>query len=95
MELQGDVGQIEAQFGPFGDSVNLHTRLVHDLCQTCNRLENYFGHTRWDFKVTWVKWKHILVLFRDSVNIHTRLVHDLRQTCNRLRNSFWHTRWNS
>jgi hypothetical protein len=26
MELLGDVGQVEAPFGPFGDNVNLDTR---------------------------------------------------------------------
>jgi hypothetical protein len=61
MELLGDMGQVEARFGPFGDSVNLHTRLVHDLCRTCNRLENHFGHTQWNSYVTWVKWKLLLV----------------------------------
>jgi hypothetical protein len=61
MDLQGDVGQMEAHLGPFGDGVNLHTRLVHSLRRTCNRLKNCFGHTRWNSKVMWVKWKLILV----------------------------------
>jgi hypothetical protein len=26
MVLQGDVGEVEARFGPFGDSVNLEAR---------------------------------------------------------------------
>jgi hypothetical protein len=34
MDLLGDVGRMEAHFGPFGDSVNLHIRLVHDLRRT-------------------------------------------------------------
>jgi hypothetical protein len=34
MELQGDVGEIEAYFGPFGDSVNLDAWYMHDLRQT-------------------------------------------------------------
>jgi hypothetical protein len=45
---------MEAHIGPFGDKVNLHARLVHDLHRTCNRLGNHFGHTRWKFLVTWV-----------------------------------------
>jgi hypothetical protein len=61
MDFLGDVGQIEARFGPFGDSVNLHTRLVHGLHRTCNRLGNHFGHTRWNSYVMWVKWKLISV----------------------------------
>jgi hypothetical protein len=48
MDLLGDVGQMEAHFGPFGDSVNFHTRVVHGLRRTCNRLENHFGRTRWN-----------------------------------------------
>jgi hypothetical protein len=63
MDLLGDVGQMEANLSLFGDSVNLHTRLVHSLRRTCNRLENYFGHTRWNSMVMWVKWKLILVSF--------------------------------
>jgi hypothetical protein len=31
MVLQGDVGQVEARFGPFRDSVNLSARWVHGL----------------------------------------------------------------
>jgi hypothetical protein len=31
MDLLGDVGQMEAHFSPFGDSVNQHVRQVHDL----------------------------------------------------------------
>jgi hypothetical protein len=29
MVLLGDVGQVEACFGPFGDSINLEVRYVH------------------------------------------------------------------
>jgi hypothetical protein len=42
------VGLVEARFDPFGDSVNLNTRLVHGLRITCNRLRNHFGRTRWN-----------------------------------------------
>ena len=31
MELLGDEAQVEAPFGPFGDSANLNTRSVHGL----------------------------------------------------------------
>ena len=31
MVLLGDEVQLEARFGPFGDSANLDSRLVHDL----------------------------------------------------------------
>jgi hypothetical protein len=48
MDLLGDVGQMEAHFGLFGDSVNLDARLVHGLCRTWNKLRNHFGCTRWN-----------------------------------------------
>jgi hypothetical protein len=44
-----DVVQVEARFGPFGDSVILNARLVHGLHGTCNRLGNCFGCTRWNY----------------------------------------------
>ena len=31
MVLQGDEAQLEAHFGPFGDSANLDARLVYGL----------------------------------------------------------------
>jgi hypothetical protein len=31
MELLGDVGQVQAHFGPLGDNVNLNARYVHGL----------------------------------------------------------------
>ena len=41
MELLGDVGQIEACFGPFGDSVNLNLRRMY------HGHGNHFGHIQW------------------------------------------------
>jgi hypothetical protein len=43
--LLRDVVQVEARFGPFGDSIILDARLVHGLHGTCNRLGNCFGRT--------------------------------------------------
>jgi hypothetical protein len=48
MELLGDVGQVEACFGAFGDSVNLGTTKVHDLGGTYHRLGNHFGYNQWN-----------------------------------------------
>ena len=31
MELLGDVGLVQSRFGPFGDSVSVGARYVHDL----------------------------------------------------------------
>jgi hypothetical protein len=54
MVLLGDDAQVDAHFGPYGDSANLDednvsigARLDHGLRQTYHRLRNCFGHTRW------------------------------------------------
>jgi hypothetical protein len=47
MVLLGDVGQVEAHFGPFGDGVNLDARYVHGLRRMHHEHGNHFGHTRW------------------------------------------------
>jgi hypothetical protein len=48
MGLLGDEAQVEAWFGPFGDSATLDARLVHGLHQTYRRLENTIRGTRWN-----------------------------------------------
>jgi hypothetical protein len=40
MGLLGDEAQVEARFGPFGDSATLDARLVHGLRRMYRRLEN-------------------------------------------------------
>jgi hypothetical protein len=45
MELLGDKAQVEARFGPFGDSANLDK--LHGLHRMYHWLENHFGRTRW------------------------------------------------
>ena len=45
MVLLGDMGEVEARFSPFGDSVNLDAREVHRLRQTHHMLRNQFGWT--------------------------------------------------
>jgi hypothetical protein len=45
MEHLGDVGQVEARFDPFGDSVSLGVRYVHALGLTYHRIRNHFGQT--------------------------------------------------
>jgi hypothetical protein len=44
MELLSDEVQLEARFGPFGDSANLDE--VHGLRRTYCRLRNRLGRTR-------------------------------------------------
>ena len=47
MLLLCDGAQVEAQFGPFGDSANLDAREVHGLRRTYHRVANRFGRTGW------------------------------------------------
>jgi hypothetical protein len=48
MGLLGDKAQVEARFGPFGNSATLDAILVHGLLQTYHRLGNSIGGTRWN-----------------------------------------------
>ena len=61
MELLGDMGHVESSFGPFGDSVSVGARYVHDLREMYHRFRNHFGRTQWYSKVTRLKWKLVLV----------------------------------
>ena len=45
MVLLGDKAQLEACFGPFGDSANLDARWVHGLRRMYHRHGNRFGRT--------------------------------------------------
>ena len=72
----GDEAQVEARFGPYGDSANLDARLVHGLRRTYHRLRNHFGHIRWNSLVTWVMWnpasfrlETVLVLLQDRCTL--------------------------
>jgi hypothetical protein len=49
MVLLGDIGQVEARFEPFGDSIKLDARWVHGLHRMYNGHGNLFRHTRWYF----------------------------------------------
>ena len=46
MVLLANVGQEEARFDPFGDSVNLGARKVLGFAPNVPRAWNRFGHTR-------------------------------------------------
>jgi hypothetical protein len=61
MELLEDEAQVEARFGPFGDSANVDARYVHGLRRTYHRLRNYFRCTQWYSKVMRLKRKLISV----------------------------------
>jgi hypothetical protein len=61
MVLLGDEAQVDARFGPFGDSTNL----VHDRCMVCVEhticSEIVVGRTRWIYNVTLVMWNLVSV----------------------------------
>jgi hypothetical protein len=52
----GDETQVEACFGPFGQSANIDARKVHGLRRMYHRLRNHFGRIVWNSKVMWVMW---------------------------------------
>ena len=60
--LLGDKAQVEASFGPFGDSANLDARSVHGLCRTYHRFGKSF-------------WTHPMELLIDVGHVESRLVH--------------------
>jgi hypothetical protein len=63
MEFLDDEDQVEACFGPFGDSVNLDARYVIGLRRTYHRVRNYFRCTQWYSEVMRLKQKFISVFF--------------------------------
>jgi hypothetical protein len=63
MGLLGDEAQVDARFGPFGDSATIDARLVHGLRRTYRRLRNSIGGTRWNSYVTWVMGNLVLICF--------------------------------
>jgi hypothetical protein len=77
MELLGDVGLMESYFSPFGDSVSVGARQVHDLRQMYHRLRNCFGRIRWNCMVTWVMWNLVLV----HLEVVLVLVQDMCTVC--------------
>ena len=61
MVLLGDEAQLEAHFGPFGDSANLNARSVHGLRRTYHRLGKSF-------------WTHLMKLLGDVGLVDSRFV---------------------
>jgi hypothetical protein len=53
MVLRGDVCQVEARLGPFGDSVSLGARLVYSLRQIYQGHGNLFRHTNGTSRRHW------------------------------------------
>ena len=62
MVLLGDEAELEARFGPFGDSANLDARSVHGLCRTYHRFGKSF-------------WTHPMELLGDMGHVKSCSVH--------------------
>jgi hypothetical protein len=78
MEFQDDEDQVEACFGPFGDSANLDARYVIGLRRTYHRVRNHFRCTQWYSEVMRLKQKLIsafleivLILTQDTCTVCT------------------------
>jgi hypothetical protein len=88
MVLLGDEAQVEACFGPFGDSANFDARVVHCLLRTYYRHKNHFGHTQWNSYVMWVM-SNIISIHLETVLV---LVQYRCTVCAKRRNCFGCTR---
>jgi hypothetical protein len=78
MEFLNDEDQVEACFGPFGDSANLDARYVIGLRRTYHRVRNHFRCTQWYSEVMRLKQKLIsvfleivLILTQDTCTVCT------------------------
>jgi hypothetical protein len=72
MELQGDMGQVEARFGLLGGDVNIGVRLVHGLCQMYHGHGNIFWLHSMDLLGDVGQMEACFGLFGDNVNLHAR-----------------------
>ena len=72
MVLLGDKAQLEARFGPFGDSANLDARSAHGLCQMYHKLRNRFGPTRWKLLADMGRVESSFDPFGHSVSVSAR-----------------------
>ena len=72
MVLQGDKAQLEARFGPFGDSANLDARSAHGLRRTYHKLKNRFGPTRWKLLADMGRVESSFGPFGDGVSVDVR-----------------------
>jgi hypothetical protein len=70
MRLLGDKAQVEARFGPFGDSATFDARLVHGLRRTYHLLRNHLTYpmvvleTRLKWKLDLVRLEIVLILMQ-------------------------------
>ena len=67
-----DEAQLEARFGPFGDSANLDARSAHGLRRTYHKPKNHFGPTRWKLLADMGCVESSFGLFGDGVSVDVR-----------------------
>ena len=72
MVLLFDKAQLEACFGPFGDSANLDARLAQGLRRTYHKPKNHFGPTRWKLLADMGRVESSLGPFGDGVSVDVR-----------------------
>ena len=48
MVPHGDVAQVEARFGPFGDSANLDARWLHGFASIMPKAQKSFRRSQWN-----------------------------------------------
>jgi hypothetical protein len=70
MVLLGDLRQVEARFGPFGDSIKLGERWQYGLRRMYDRHGNLFRHTQFLGDVGLVEAR--FGLLGDSINFEVR-----------------------
>jgi hypothetical protein len=90
MDLLGDLGQMEARFGPFGNCVNLALDRCLDWDEHAMAWNSFWVYPM-ELLGNMGQMEARFGLFGDCVNLDARLVHDLRQTYHTLRNQFGHT----
>ena len=95
MELLDDEAQVEARFGPFGDSANIDERQVPGLRRTYHRLKKSFQMHPMLHIGDEAQAKARFGPFEDSANLDARQVYGWRRTYHRLKDHFGRTLWNS
>ena len=73
----GDEAQVEARFGPFGDSANLDARKEHGLRRTYHRPGKSFWTHMMELSGDVSHLESRFFLFGDSVSVGARYVHGL------------------
>ena len=91
MVVLGDEAQVEASFGPFGDSANLDARCVHGFAPNVIQARKSFWMHPMELLGDVGLVEHRFDLFGDIVSVGARQVHGFRQMYHRHINRFERT----